>query len=257
MNLRIQWVAFSTIVSREVERFIRIWKQTLLPPVITQSLYFIVFGGFVGSQVRDIGGVSYMAFIVPGLVMMTVITSAFTNVSFSFYIAKFQRSIEEILVAPIRPSVMLAGFIAGGVIRALATGAIVFLVSFIFVRPSVHNMLIMLVFATMTALIFSLAGFINGVYANSFDDVGTFPTFVLTPLTYLGGVFYPIAGLPGFWQTVSRFNPIVYMVDGFRSGITGLQEFPLTLSFAILLAVFAALFAGCVVILRRGAGLKN
>lgn len=252
MNWNIQRVAFLTIFTREVKRFFRIWKQTLLPPVITQSLYFIIFGGFIGSQVRTINGVPYMEFIVPGLVMMSIITASFTNVSFSFYSSKFMRSIDEILVAPVHPITMISGYIAGGTVRGLLTGFIVFLVSLFFARPSVHSVLSLAVFATLTAIVFSLGGIINGMYAKSFDDVGTFGTFVLTPLTYLGGVFYPVSALPGVWQTISAFNPIVYMVDGFRFGITGLHDFPLYYSGLLLVLVFVVMTFFNVHVIKKG-----
>lgn len=257
MNSKIQWVAYTTIVSKEVGRFMRIWKQTLLPPIITQSLYFIIFGGFIGSQIRNINGVPYMQFIIPGLVMMAIITGSFTNVSFSFYSSKFQRSIEELLVSPMKTWVMLAGYVTGGVLRGLVTGLVVFLVSFFFTQPVIHSFFALLVYAVLTSTIFSLGGFINGVFANSFDDVGVFPTFVLTPLIYLGGVFYPVTALPAVWQKVSVLNPVVYMVDGFRYGVTGTSEFPLVMSAGILLAIMAAVVFVTVQILRKGAGLKT
>lgn len=252
MNWNTQYVAFYTIFAREVKRFFRIWKQTLLPPVITQSLYFIIFGGFIGSQVREINGVPYMEFIVPGLVMMSVITASFTNVSFSFYASRFMHSIDEILVAPVHPVTMVAGYVAGGSLRGVVTGAIVFLVSLFFARPSIHSVIALTVFATLTAIVFSLGGIINGMYANSFDDVGTFGTFVLTPLTYLGGVFYPVSALPGAWQKISALNPIVYMVDGFRYGVTGLSDFPLAYSGLLLFGVLAIVGAFNVHVIRQG-----
>jgi ABC-2 type transport system permease protein len=256
MNWKTQRVAFNTIFFREVKRFFRIWKQTLLPPVITQSLYFIIFGGFIGSQVRTIEGVPYMEFIVPGLVMMSVINASFTNVSFSFFASKFMRSIDEMLVAPVHPLTMIAGYVAGGTVRGLLTGFIVFLVSLFFAQPTIHSVTSLALFATLTAIVFSLAGIINGMYANSFDDVGTFSTFILTPLTYLGGVFYPVSALPGIWQQVSSYNPIVYMVDGFRYGVIGVQDFPLYYSTTLLIVFTAALVIFNVWMMNRGK-LKN
>jgi len=257
MNWNIQRVAFITIISKEVGRFMRIWRQTLLPPVITQSLYFIIFGGFIGSQIRNINGVPYMEFIVPGLVMMAVITAAFTNVSFSFYAAKFMRNIDEILIAPVNPAVMLAGYVGGGIIRGLFTGITVFLVSLFFVRPDVHSFLVLFLFALLTSAVFSLAGFLNAVYSNSFDEVGVFTTFVLVPLTYLGGVFYPVTSLPPVWQKIAQLNPIVFMVDGFRYGVTGAQEFSLLINTGLLLVVLAILIGVNLYVLKKGAGLKT
>lgn len=252
MNWKIQRVAFLTIFNREVGRFLRIWKQTLLPPVITQSLYFIIFGGFIGSQVRNIDGVPYMQFIVPGLVMMTIINSSFTNVSFSFFASKFMHNVDEILVAPVHPLTMIAGYVAGGAVRGLATGFIVFLVSLFFTRPDIHSVIALGFFSVLTALIFALGGFINAMYAKTFDDAGTFATFVLTPLTFLGGVFYPINALPGIWQSLSKINPIVYMVDGFRYGFTGSAELPFVYSVTLLVVFLAALAAFNVRLIRKG-----
>ena len=256
MNVHIQWVAYCTIVRKEVGRFMRIWRQTLLPPVITQSLYFVIFGGFIGSQVRQINGVPYMAFIVPGLVMMAVINGAFANVSSSFFSTKFQRNIEEILVAPVHEAVMQAGYVTGGILRGLLTGAIVFAVSFIFVRPAIHDAFAIVLFSFLTALVFSLGGLLNGLWANTFDDVSTFSTFILVPLTYLGGVFYPISALPPFWRNVSLLNPIVYMVDGFREGfVTG--GAPTWIGALILITLSCALSAFTYLLLRRGKGLRT
>jgi ABC-2 type transport system permease protein len=257
MNAHIQWVAYKTIVAKEVTRFMRIWRQTLLPPIITQSLYFIIFGGFIGSQVRQINGVPYMAFIVPGLVMMAVINGSFANVSSSFYSAKFQRNVEEILVAPVHESILLAGYVTGGMLRGFITGALVFGVSLIFVRPAVHNLLAVIVFSFFTALVFSLGGMLNGLWAETFDDVSTFATFILTPLTYLGGVFYPISSLPSVWRTVSMINPIVYMVDGFRQGFVDGGNGSNVIGVVVLLALSVALSLVTYVLLRKGKGLRT
>jgi len=257
MNAHVQWTAYKTIVSKEVTRFMRIWRQTLLPPVITQSLYFVIFGGFIGSQVRQINGVPYMAFIVPGLVMMAVINGAFANVSSSFYGAKFQKNIEEILVAPVHEAVMMAGFVTGGILRGFLTGALVFIVSLIFVRPAVHDIFAIILFSFFTALVFSLGGLLNGLWAETFDDVSTFATFILTPLTYLGGVFYPISSLPGIWQHVSLLNPIVYMVEGFRSGFIESPGGSRWIGAAILLALSVGLAILAYILLRKGKGLRT
>ncbi len=257
MNFSIQWVAYKTIVSKEVTRFMRIWRQTLLPPIITQSLYFIIFGGFIGSQVRQINGVSYMAFIVPGLVMMAVINGAFANVSSSFYGAKFQRNVEEILVAPVHEAVLLAGYVTGGMLRGFFIGALVFGVSLIFVRPAIHNLFAIILFSFLTALVFSLGGMLNGLWAETFDDVSTFQTFILVPLTYLGGVFYPISSLPSLWRNISLLNPIVYMVEGFRQGFIDSGRGSVWIGAMILLALSVALFVLTYVLLRKGKGLRT
>jgi ABC-2 type transport system permease protein len=256
MNTTIQWVAYKTIVAKEVNRFMRIWRQTLLPPVITQSLYFVIFGGFIGSQVRQINGVPYMAFIVPGLIMMAVINGAFANVSSSFYSTKFQRNIEEILVAPVHEAVMLAGYVTGGILRGFLTGALVFLVSLIFVRPAIHDLVAIILFSFLTALVFSIAGLLNALWAESFDDVSTFQTFILVPLTYLGGVFYPIDSLPPIWKTISMLNPIVYMVDGFRHGFVNGGQ-PIWIGASILIVLSAILSGIAYTLLRKGKGIRT
>jgi len=199
-SARVQWVAFSTIVTKEVRRFMRIWQQTLLPPAITMTLYFVIFGHLIGERIGEMGGVSYMAFIVPGLIMMSVITNAYANVSSSFFSNKFQRSVEEMMVAPIHPITILSGFVAGGVARGVGVGIIVTLLSLYFTQLQVHSLLVMVLVILLSAILFSLGGFINAVYATKFDDISIIPTFVITPLTYLGGVFYSIGLLPEFWQ---------------------------------------------------------
>ena len=230
--------SFITISRKEVVRILRIWKQTLLPPVITQILYFLIFGAFIGSQIpgyEEIGG--YMAFIVPGLVMMSVINNSFQNVVASFYGAKFQRNIEELLISPTPNWIILAGYIFGGIFRGLTVGAIVLAISSIFVRPQIDNIFIVFGFAFLTASLFALAGFFNSLFAKSFDDVTIIPTFVLVPLTYLGGVFYSLDRLPEFWQNVSKFNPIIYMIDGFRYGFYSINDFNIWTSFSVLLGL--------------------
>lgn len=250
-------VAFQTIVNKEVSRFMRIWSQTLLPSAITQSLYFLIFGAFVGSQIPAVNGVTYMQFIVPGLVMMAVITNSFANVVSSFFGAKFQRNLEELLVAPVSNWSIIGGFTIGGSLRGMIVGAIVWGVSFFFTQQSISHPLVMLGFAAMTSIVFSLLGLLNGIFAKKFDDVGLVTTFVLTPLTYLGGVFYEINRLPAFWQTISKFNPIVYMVDGFRFGFYGKSEFNLYLDFGILFAFAAVLTWVNYYLIKKGVGLKS
>lgn len=252
-----QLIAYRTIVRREVTRFVRIWTQTLLPPIITQSLYFVIFGQFIGRQIGLIHGISYIAFIVPGLVMMAVITNSYTNVVSSFFSSKFQKSIEEILVSPTSNWVIMGGYVTGGVLRGVMVGAVVFLVSIFFTHPVVVHFGIIALFIFLTAVVFSLAGLLNGIYAKSFDDVSIFPTFVLTPLTYLGGVFYSIYSLPPFWQNISKLNPILYMVNGFRFGFHGFTDVSIAASLLILLIFTAALVFWNFYLLQKGVGLKN
>lgn len=257
MNFAETFVAYKTILRKEIVRFTRIWPQTLLPPVITQSLYFIIFGTFIGSQIREIQGISYMAFIVPGLVMMSVINSSFSNVVSSFFGAKFQRNIEELMVSPTPNRVIIAGFISGGMARGLLVGLIVFGVSVFFTQPVISHFFIILVFIILTSLIFSLGGLINGIFGRKFDDISIFPTFVLTPLTYLGGVFYSVKDLPEIWQGISKLNPILYMVDGFRYGFYGISDVSVWIS-ASMLVFFTVILIGInLFLLKKGVGLKS
>lgn len=257
MSYQKQWIAFYTILRKEVVRFLRIWPQTLIPPMVTQSLYFLIFGKFIGSQIRDINGVSYMAFIVPGLVMMSVINNAYVNVAGSFFSNKFQRSIEEIIVSPVEDWVMMAGYACGGVLRGLCVGGLVFGVSALFTRPAIHNGGIILAFAFMTSVVFSLGGLMNGVLAKKFDDVSIVPNFILIPLTYLGGVFYSVELLPMEWQLFSRGNPIFYMVNGFRFGFYGFSDVPVSVSFLILAAFAVILALANLYFLKKGIGLRS
>lgn len=221
MNFQQQWVAFVTLASKEIKRILRIWPQTLLPPAITMSLYFVIFGKMIGSRVGEMGGVSYMQFIVPGLIMMAVITNSYSNVVSSFFSTKFHGSIEEMLVSPISKHAILLGFIVGGLFRGLAIGAIVTILALFFTELSVVHAFVTIFSVIMTSALFSLGGMINAVFARSFDDISIVPSFILTPLTYLGGVFYSLKDLSGFWQNLSLLNPIVYMVNAFRYGILG------------------------------------
>ena len=250
------WISYYTIVRKELVRLFRIWTQTLLPPVITSSLYFLIFGKFVGSQIAPVNGTSYMEFIVPGLVMMSVITSAFMNTAFSFYSAKFQKTVEEILVSPTPYLIVVLGHITSGVLRGLITAGLILGVARFFTPLDIHSYLVTFVFVTLTATLFSLAGLINGVFANSFDSVSIFPTFVLTPLTYLGGVFYSIHMLPQLWQTLSYANPILYMVDGFRYGVIGASDMSIMRSSAILVVMVLALVGVNYYLFKTGRGLR-
>lgn len=252
-----QWVAFGSILRKEIKRFMRIWVQTLLPPVITMTLYFVIFGKLIGSRIGDMSGFSYVQFVAPGLIMMAVLTNAYSNVVSSFYSAKFQRSIEEVLVSPTPNYIILLGYILGGVARGLAVGILVTILSFFFTELPIHNVFITFTFIILTATVFSLAGFINAVYANSFDDISIIPTFILTPLTYLGGVFYSVSSLPDFWQTVSKFNPIFHMVNAFRYGILGVTDVNVGAAFVGLVCGVVILFAVSLRLLASGKRLRS
>lgn len=256
MNAQEQWIALTTIVRKEIHRFMRIWVQTLVPPVITMALYFVIFGALIGSRIGEMDGFSYMSFVVPGLIMMSVITNSYSNVVSSFYSAKFQHNIEELLVSPTPNYVILLGFVMGGVVRGLLVGLIVTVVSLFFTDLQVQHLGITAAIVLMTATLFSLMGFVNAVYANSFDDISIIPTFVLTPLTYLGGVFYSISLLPEFWQGVSMLNPVLYMVNAFRYGVLGVSDINIAFAFIGLTIFIVALTAYCLYLLKTGKRLR-
>ncbi len=257
MTRQQQLVALQTIVTKEIRRFMRIWLQTLLPPAITMTLYFVIFGHLVGSRIGEMGGFNYMQYIVPGLIMMAVITNSYANVVSSFYSAKFQRSVEEVLVSPVPNAILLVGVTLGGVARGIAVGLIVTLLSLFFTDLALHHVFVVVYTVVMTATLFSLGGFINAVYAKSFDDINIVPTFILTPLTYLGGVFYSMDLLSPFWQGVSLLNPIVYMVNAFRYGILGVSDVNVWFSLGMITLLSAALFAYALRLLERGTGLRE
>ena len=251
------WTAYLTVMRKELVRIFRIWAQTILPPVVTTSLYFIVFGTFIGSQLAPIHGLSYIQFIVPGLIMMSIITSSYMNTVSNFYFAKFMRNIDEMLVSPMPDWLVIAGFISGGVMRGLLVGFFVLLVSLFFSHLAIFNIFILVAAVLMTSVLFSLAGLINGVYAKGFDGISIVPTFVLTPLTYLGGIFYSISQFPEFWQKVSLLNPILYMVNAFRYGFLGVSDVPVWICFSVLVG-FTLIFTAIVAFLfKRGMGVKN
>ncbi|MGM8227673.1 ABC transporter permease [Cellvibrio sp. ARAG 10.3] len=256
MELSQQWIAFRTILRKEIKRFTRIWVQTLLPPAITMALYFVIFGKLIGSRIGEMDGFSYIQFVAPGLIMMSVLTNSYSNVVSSFFSAKFQRSVEEILVSPTPNYIILLGYCMGGVARGLAVGVLVTLLSLAFTDLHVHSWTVTIAIVVLTSMLFSLAGFINAVYANSFDDISIIPTFVLTPLTYLGGVFYSIHLLPEFWQGVSQLNPILYMVNAFRYGMLGVSDINVVAAFAGLLICLAILFMVGLHLLRVGKRLR-
>ncbi len=251
------WVAFTTILTKEIRRFTRIWAQTLLPPAITMTLYFVIFGHLIGSRIGEMGGFRYIDYIVPGLIMMSVITNSYSNVVSSFFSTKFQRSIEELMVAPVSPHVILLGYTFGGVARGLAVGLIVTLTSLFFTKLRVEHVWLTIVVVFFTSLVFSLGGFINAVFARTFDDISIVPTFVLTPLTYLGGVFYSINLLPPFWHAVSQVNPILHMVNAFRYGILGVSDIPIATALIIMAIFPVALYSVSYWLLVRGTGMRQ
>lgn len=257
MNSIQLWVAFSTLLRKEIRRFMRIWPQTLLPPAITMSLYFVIFGQMVGSRIGDMGGFSYMQFIVPGLIMMAVITNSYNNVCSSFFSAKFQRSIEELITSPTPTHIIILGYVIGGVARGLAVGMIVTLLSLFFTHLQIYNIAVIIYSVLVTSVLFSIAGLINAIYAKSFDDISIIPTFVLTPLTYLGGVFYAISQLSPFWQNVSLLNPIVYMVNAFRFGILGHSDVNVWLSLLIMTIVCGLFYSVAYYLLKNGTGIRD
>jgi ABC-2 type transport system permease protein len=254
---RANLIAFRTLLVKEIKRFLRIWPQTLVPPAISMSLYFLIFGAFIGSRVGTMAGLDYMAFIFPGLIMMSVITNAYSNVASSFYSTKFQRSIEAILVSPTPDWVILAGFVAGGVVRGLIVGAIVTVMATLFVEFRIHDAFVTVGILLLTAVLFSLGGFINAVFADKFDDISIIPAFVLTPLTYLGGVFYSIDLLSPTWRAISYFNPIVYMVSTFRYGFFGQSDgLPVGVAFGAVFVFVVVFWFLSLWLLKRGTGLR-
>lgn len=253
----IYWTAFCSLLRKEITRFTRIWVQTLVPPVITMSLYFVIFGNLIGSRIGQMNGFSYMEYIVPGLIMMSVITNSYSNVASSFFSAKFQKNIEELLVAPVPNYVIIAGYVMGGVVRGLLVGALVTFVSLFFVNLQIEHWGIIGATVFLTSIVFSLGGLINAVFARTFDDISIIPTFILTPLTYLGGVFYSISLLPDFWQAVSKINPIVYMVNAFRYGFLGVSDVNVATSFSVLAVFIIVLYSIAYYLVSKGKGLRS
>ncbi len=255
-RLRTAAVSLATLVRKETHRYLRIWMQTLLPPAITMTLYFVIFGGLIGPRIGPMEGYSYMEFIAPGIIMLAVITNSYGNVVSSFFGAKFQRHIEELLVSPTPNIVILLGYVAGGVGRGLLTGAIVTGVALFFTRLPVEHPVITISVVVLTATLFSIGGFINAIYAKKFDDIAIIPTFILTPLTYLGGVFYSLSLLPEFWQTVSLANPILYMVNAFRYGVLGTADIHIAVAYAMMLGFIVLFGMFALYLLNRGTGLR-
>ncbi|RDE83123.1 ABC transporter permease [Haemophilus parahaemolyticus] len=253
MNL----TGFFTLATKESKRIIRIWRQTLVPPVITTTLYFLIFGQLIGGRIGDMHGVSYMQFIAPGLVMMTAITASYVNSASSFFLSKFTKTYEEMLISPLSTHNIIWGYVVGSVVRGGLAGILVMLVALLFITFDIHSW--MMIFSTLllTTISFALGGLINAVYAKTFDDVGLIPTFVLTPLTYLGGVFYSISLLPDFWQAVSKFNPIVYMINGFRYGFLGISDMPIFYTFLVLGSLCIMLYWFAFSLIEKGVGLRS
>ncbi|SET72014.1 ABC transporter permease [Thalassotalea agarivorans] len=257
MSSSVNYIALKSILHKETHRFMRIWVQTLVPPAITISLYFIIFGSLIGSRIGQMGGFDYMSFIVPGLIMMSVITNSYSNVASSFFSAKWQRNLEEMLVAPVPNWVIVAGYVGGGMARGILVGIIVTIIAMFFTQIQIHNIWVIIVTVALTSATFALGGLINAIFAGSFDDISIIPTFVLTPLTYLGGVFYSLSLLPEFWQWVSKVNPIVYMVNAFRYGFLGYTDVDLTLSFTVLGVFIVTLFTVAMTLITKGIGLRS
>ncbi|MDJ0908900.1 MAG: ABC transporter permease [Woeseiaceae bacterium] len=257
MNIRLNLIAIRTLVRKEMIRVLRIWVQTIVPPAITMTLYFIIFGNLIGRRIGQMEGIDYMAYIAPGLIMMSVITNSYGNVVSSFFGAKFGRHIEEMLVSPMSNSAIIIGHVAGGVLRGLLVGTLVTAIALFFTRLEVQNLLITISVVLLSSIVFSLMGFINAIYAKKFDDISIIPTFVLTPLTYLGGVFYSISLLPEFWQTASKANPILYMVNAFRYGILGKSDINILTAYGILIAFVILLFGACLTLMNKGVGIRE
>lgn len=257
MRLRPDAIGFQTIVAREFGRIIRIWAQTILPSAITAALYFIIFGSLIGRRIGDMGGYSYMQYIAPGLIMMSVITNSYSNVVSSFFGAKFGKHIEELLVSPMPNWLIVCGYMAGGMTRGLLVGVVVTFISLFFTRLHVQHPLVVLTAVLLTAMVFSLAGMINAVFAKNFDQISVIPTFVLTPLTYLGGVFYTVTLLPPWAQTASHANPILYMVNAFRFGFLGVSDVDVRFAYTMMIGAAALLFTSCVLLLNRGTGIRE
>lgn len=257
MTPRRQLTAYYTMLRNDFVRIIRIWSQTLLPPIVTTSLYFIVFGTFIGSQLAPIHGLSYIQFIVPGLIMMSVITSSYMNTVSTFYFAKWTRTLDEVLVSPMPEWLVILGFVSGGVMRGLMVGVLVGIVALFFTHLAIFNIGALVLALVLTSVLFSLAGLVNGAFAKSFDGISIVPTFVLTPLTYLGGIFYSIQQFPPFWQKVSLLNPILYMVNAFRWGFFGVSDISIYTCFAVLGAFMVIFVFVLLFLFRRGIGVKN
>jgi ABC-2 type transport system permease protein len=256
LKLYANLIALQTLCKKEVQRFMRIWSQTLLPPAITMSLYFVIFGKFIGSQINDIHGFTYIQYIVPGLIMMSIMTSAYANTASSFFLTKFNKSIDELLVSPMPNILIMLGFMLGGTLRGILVGFVVLMISLFFTHVPISHPVIVLLMAILSAMVFSLGGLINAIYAKRFDDISFIPTFILTPLTYLGGVFYSINQLSPGWRAISIFNPVLNMVDSFRFGVLGVSDLSVWQGFSLVSVFFVVLFLWARYLLEKGIGIK-
>ncbi len=247
-----------TLSEKELRRFMRIWVQTLVPPAVTTSLYFVIFGSLIGPRIGAMDGFDYIQFMIPGLIMLAVITAAYSNVVSSFYGVKFQRAIEELLISPMPNWAILFGYVTGGVARGIMIGVIVFLVSLIFYPNfEIENYGLTILVLFLTSIMFSLMGFINAVYADSFDDIAVIPTFVLTPLIYLGGVFYSINILPDIWRSISLANPMLYVVNTFREGMLGSSDVSIPLALGMMVGFIILFTTICLYLLNKGIGIRQ
>lgn len=253
----INFIAFKTLIIKEILRFSRIWLQTIVPPAVMMGLYFVIFGRLIGSQIGDIGDYTYMQYIVPGLILMSIISNAYSNVVSSFYGTKFHRHIEELLISPVANITILSGYVCGGIARGVCVGGFVTMVAMFFTPIPLEHPLIAFFTLILTATLFSITGFINAIFAKSFDDISIIPTFVLTPLTYLGGVFYSIEMLPEFWHGVSLFNPLLYMINLFRYGLLGVGDTPIWLGFMVIITAIMLLGSIALWLLHKGIGIKS
>lgn len=257
MILQQQWIAFRTIVTKEVMRFVRIWVQTVLPAMITMGLYFVIFGHLIGSQLAPIQGYNYIDYIVPGIILMAIINNSYANVVSSFFSSKFQRHIEEMLVSPMPNYLIVLGYVGGGLMRGLIVGVGVTIVAGVFAHLHLHHAWVVIVVVMLTSVLFALAGMINAIYAKTFDDISIIPTFVLTPLTYLGGIFYSVNMLPPFWQHVSLVNPILYMINAMRYGMLGVSDIDVRLALLIVSGFVVGLYLMALYLLRKGVGIRH
>ncbi|NND53975.1 MAG: ABC transporter permease [Gammaproteobacteria bacterium] len=257
MQARGQLRALAVVARKEIVRILRIWVQTIVPPVITMSLYFVIFGNLIGRRIGEMGGFDYMQYMAPGLIMMSVIANSYGNVVSSFFGAKFQGHLQEMIVAPMHTWVIIFGHVVGGVFRGLMVGAVVTCVALFFTKLEVQHPVITVSILVLTAMVFSLGGMINAIFAKKFDDISIIPTFVLGPLTYLGGVFYTITLLPDFWAGVSRFNPILYMVNGFRYGMLGVSDIDITTAFIVIFVFLILAFTTCFYLISNGVGIRE
>lgn len=250
-------IAFITIVRKEIARFMRIWPQTLLPPAINTLLYFIIFGNLLGAKIGDIHNISYIQYLAPGFASMVMITSAYNNVASSFFSERFTRNCQELVWSPISKHVMICGYLMGGILRSFLSGTIVLLITLFFTEIHIYHLVYLLAIAFITSSLFATAGFINALFGTKFDSIMTIPTFVLTPLIYLGGIFYSVSMLPSTWQKISLFNPILYIVNSFRYSILNISDVSVHISILVCSAITACLYSVCYYLVTKGQGLTE